>query len=265
MYSRSQIVKKYLRYYFTASNGKGHGIHSPFVFDLISNVLCDKKNYECYPEIESIRQKLLKRSVKIEVSDLGAGSALIKTNTRAVADIARSSLKPLKYSRLLYRLVKYYQPKKILELGTSFGITTSYLASGNASAMVYTIEGAPAIADIAHETFKHLGVKNIELITGNFSDALPVILGKLDTVDLAFIDGNHRRAPTLDYFRQLSEHADADTILIFDDIHWSSEMESAWEVIRMDPAVTLSIDLFFLGIVFFKHDLNHKQEFTIRF
>jgi predicted O-methyltransferase YrrM len=265
LYSRFQLAKKYFQYYLTASSGKGHGIHSPFVFDLIKNVLRDKKIYDCYAVIETGRQKLLKQSAKIEVEDFGAGSAIIKTNKRAVADIAASSLKSKKYAQLLYRMVKYYKPETIVELGTSFGITTSYLAAGNANGKIYTVEGSPAIAGIAKKTFDRVGLKNIELLAGDFNNALPALLAKLNTVDLAFIDGNHRKEPTLNYFKQLLTHSTASTILIFDDIHWSADMEAAWTEIRQHPSVTLTIDLFFVGLVFINPDLKIPQHFSIRF
>ncbi|MEO6252212.1 MAG: class I SAM-dependent methyltransferase [Ferruginibacter sp.] len=265
MYTSFQLVKKYLHYYLTASNGKGHGVHSPFVFDFIKNVLRDKKEYEYYRVIEKGRQQLLKQKGSIEVEDLGAGSAIIKTNKRVVADMAKSSLKPAKYARLLYRIVNYYKPVTILELGTSFGITTAYLAAAGHNAKVYTIEGSPAIADIAKKTFSRVGLTNVELSEGNFDIVLPKLLTKLGNIDLAFIDGNHRKEPTLGYFAQLLNCSTPSTILVFDDIHWSVEMEEAWALIQQHPAVTLSIDLFFIGIVFLNADFNHKQHFTIRF
>ena len=265
MYSRFQLIKKYLHYRLTASNGKGHGMHSPFVFDFIKNVLRDKKKHHCYDAIETARQRLLKQSAEIEVADYGAGSAIIKPGKRVVADIAGSSLKPAKYAQLLYRMVNYYQAQTILELGTSFGITTSYLAAGNANAKVYTMEGSAAIAEIARKTFKRLELKNIELREGDFNNTLPALLAKLHTIDLVFIDGNHRKEPTLNYFEQLSTHAGSSSILVFDDIHWSPVMEDAWKTITQDASVTLSIDLFFMGIVFFNPDFKIKQHFTIRF
>lgn len=265
MYTRFQLSKKYLHYYLTASNGKGHGVHSPFVFEFIKNVLRDKKDYDHYHLIEARRQELLKRSTEIEVEDLGAGSVISKTKKRAVATIAGSSLKPAKYAQLLYRVSRYYGAQTILELGTSLGITTSYLAAANDRAKVYTMEGSAAIAEIAKDTFAKLDLKNIELVQGNFNDRLPALLSKLNTIDLAFIDGNHRKEPTLDYFQQLLAHTAPTSILIFDDIHWSADMEAAWGEIKRHPSVTLTIDLFFIGIVFFNTDFSHKQDFSIRF
>jgi len=227
--------------------------------------LRDKKQYEHYPIIETARQKLLQQNGEIEVEDLGAGSSVIKTNKRKVSDIASSSLKPAKYAQLLHRIVKYYQPKTILELGTSFGVTSSYLASANLNAKLFTIEGSPAIANIARKTFERVGLNNIELIEGDFDTVLSPLLEKLNKIDLAFIDGNHRKEPTLGYFHQLLQHSTASTILIFDDIHWSKEMEEAWMRIQRSPQVTLTIDLFFIGLVFVNPDFKMKQDFRIRF
>ena len=265
MYSRVQLIKKWLRHSLSASNGKGHGIHSPFVFDLVKNVLRDRKKYDHYNIIEFVRKKLLKQTDEIEIEDLGAGSSVIKTKKRRVSDIAASSLKPVKYGQLLYRIVKYYQPKTILELGTSFGVTSSYLAAADPNAKLFTIEGSPAIANIARKTFQETRLNNIQLTEGDFNAALPSLLTKLNSIDLAFIDGNHRKEPTLDYFQQLLRHSNASTILIFDDIHWSEEMEDAWTTIQQSLKVTLTIDLFFIGIVFVNPDFKIKQHFRIRF
>lgn len=265
VYTKSQLAKKYLRYYFTASNGSGHGVHSPFVFDFIINVLKDKKKYACYQSIESTRKELLDNNTTIEVEDFGAGSTVMKSNKRKIKDIAASSLKPKKFAQLLYRIAQYYKPTSIIELGTSLGVTTSYLASGNENASVYTCEGSSSIARIAHQNFNTLQLKNIELIQGNFSEILPALLTRINKVDLAFVDGNHRKEPTLDYFYQLLAHSTNETILIFDDIHWSEEMEAAWQEIQNHPSVMLTIDLFFIGIVLLNNNFKAKQSFSIRY
>ena len=265
MYSPFKIAKKYFQYRFYSSNGKGHGVHSPFVFDFIKNVLNDKKEKECYKEIESIRSFLLKNKSSIEVEDFGAGSGVIKSNTRRVDKIAASSLKPKKYAQLLHRIVNFYKPANIIELGTSFGITTAYLAKGNIESTVTSFEGSDSIADLAQKNFNELSINNIELIRGDFGKTLPVFFKKSPVIDFAFIDGNHRKIPTLDYFTQLLQFSGENTILVFDDIHWSAEMESAWEEIKIHSSVTLSIDLFFIGLVFFKKDFKVKQDFIIQF
>jgi predicted O-methyltransferase YrrM len=265
MYSSFQLAKKYLRYYLTASNGKGHGVHSPFVFDFIKNVLNDNKHYDCYDVIELQRKKLLADATVIDVEDFGAGSSVIKSNARVVKNIARSSLKPKKNSQLLFRMVRYYRPETIIELGTSLGITTAYLANGNSRAQVFTCEGATNIAAIAQQNFKALKLDNIVLTEGDFVNTLPALLTEIKPIDFAFIDGNHRKLPTLEYFTQLLNSSTSSTILVFDDIHWSEEMEAAWATIRQHPTVTLTIDLFFIGIVCINDSFKVKQDFTIRF
>jgi predicted O-methyltransferase YrrM len=272
MYSVFQLAKKYFHYLLTAQNGKGHGVHSPFVFDFIIHVMNDKKKYECYSKIESLRKELLKNNKVIEVEDFGAGSAVIPFKNRIVKDIAASSLKKKKYAQLLFRIAKYYHPKTIVELGTSFGITTCYLASANADSKVFTFEGAKNIAKIASDNFEKCGSKNIQLVEGDFSKTLAVNepacpAGRqiLPIVDLLFVDGNHRKEATLEYFNFFLSKATNNSIFIFDDIHWSEGMEEAWKEIQSHKAVTLTIDLFFIGLVFFNKDFIVKQHFTIRF
>lgn len=265
MYSDFQLAKKYFHYYFKAHNGKGHGVHSPFVFDFIIHVLNDKKKYECYGKIESLRKKLLTNDTIIEVEDFGAGSAVIPFKNRVVKDIAASSLKKKKYAQLLFRIAKYYQAKTIVELGTSFGITTCYLASANADLKIITLEGAHNIANIALENFQEMKLTNVELLEGNFEKTLSLLNDKIENIDLLFVDGNHRRKATLEYFDLFLKKSTEQSIFIFDDIHWSGEMEEAWELIQQHDSVTMTIDLFFVGLVFFNKDFKVKQHFSIRF
>lgn len=265
MYSAPQLAIKYLQYYISALNSKGHGVHSPFVFDFIKHIKNDETQYDCYTEIESLRKQLLNNTDEIMVEDFGAGSTQLKTSKRTVNKIAKSSLKPKKFGQLLFRMVQAYKPATVIELGTSLGITSAYLANGNKHAKLTTFEGSPAIASIAQKNFKALGILNIELIKGNFDDTITPFLEKTGKVDFAFIDGNHRKVPTLNYFNQILEKSHEDTILVFDDIHWSREMEQAWQEIITQPRVSLSIDLFFLGIVFFKRIFSDKHQLSIRY
>ncbi len=265
MYSSFQLAKKFIHYYLTAENGKGHGIHSPFVFDFVKNVLNDSKFYDCYQIIEPLRKQLLKNNKLIEVEDFGAGSAFIATGKRKVNAIAKSSLKSKKFAQLLFRIAKYYKPGTMVELGTSFGITTCYLACANAASNVFTLEGSVAIGEIAKDNFNKASLKNINFIQGNFEETLPGVLNKTDRMGLVFVDGNHRKEATLHYFSEFLKRYTSSSIFIFDDIHWSREMEEAWTQIKMHPSVTLTIDLFFIGLVFFNPDIKVKQDFVIRF
>lgn len=265
MYSAFQLAKKYIQYYFRAENGKGHGVHSPFVFDFIIHVLNDTKEYECYSQVEFLRKQLLSDNTVIEVEDFGAGSALLPYKSRKVKDIAGSSLKNKKYARLLFRIANYYHSPQIIELGTSLGITTCYLAAANVYSKVLTLEGSPNIAKIAMNNFKQAGLKNIDLIEGSFEKTLPKVMNRIENADLLFVDGNHRKKATLHYFDSFLKKATPHSLFIFDDIHWSGEMEEAWKVIQQHDSVTLTVDLFFIGLVFFSKDFKAKQHFTIRF
>jgi predicted O-methyltransferase YrrM len=265
MYSSFQLAKKYLQYYVGAKNGKGHGIHSPFVFDFVTHVLNNIHTDRCYDTIEVLRRQLLTNNATIQVEDYGAGSAVIPARKRTVRAIAKSSLKNKKFARLLFRMVQYYKPDTIIELGTSLGITTCYLACAHKGSMVYTFEGAASIADIAEQNFKKAGLQNVTLVRGKFEETFQGILAGIKNADFAFVDGNHRKTATLNYFYMLQNKSAPGSIFIFDDIHWSPEMEEAWQQIQDDPSVTVTIDLFFMGIVFFNPDFKAKQNFTIRF
>jgi predicted O-methyltransferase YrrM len=265
MYSPFTLGIKYIKYYLAAFNGKGHGMHSPFVFSFITKILNDDRSFYAYTHIENLRLLLLNDPKLLTIEDFGAGSRVKKNNVRSVRDIAHSSLKPKKFGQLLFRIVDAYAPANILELGTSLGITTAYLASAKKDTAVVTMEGAKAVAEVARKNFSKLQLENIELIEGNFDDTLPAAIQKMKSIDMAFVDGNHRYEPTVRYYRELLPAMHEYSILIFDDIHWSKEMEQAWDEIRNDAAVTLSIDLFFIGLVFFRKEQKIKQHFVIRF
>lgn len=249
---------KYLSYLLTAKSA--YGIHSPFVFSLYNEVIRKKGNYYSFDKIEYQRKKFLASQKTINVVDFGTG----KSGKKTIREIALRSLKSKKYGQLLFRLVYYLKPSIILELGTSFGITTCYLASANSNASVITIEGCAETVGEAKKGFSELLFKNIQVETGDFDTVLPSIISRLPSVDFVFVDGNHKKKPTLNYFHQLMSRAHNNSVFVFDDIHWSSEMEEAWTQIKKHSEVTLTIDLFFLGLVFFRKE-QAKEHFTLRF
>ena len=265
VYNSFQLTFKYLHYLATASNGKGHGIHSPFIYRFIKEVLNDRSQYEAYGKVEKLRQKLLNDKLLVNVNDFGAGSSVNKNERRSISSIAKNSAKSKKYGQLLFRMVKFYQPATILELGTSLGITSSYLALANTAAKFLTIEGSKEIASVAKQNFESLKIHNADSLVGNFDQVLNGIVNGLPSIDFVFIDGNHRKEPVLKYFQQLSSKININSIIVFDDIHWSREMEVAWEEIRKLPSVLCSVDLFFAGIIFFNPAFREKQQFKIRF
>ncbi len=265
MFSKFELALKYIQYYLTASNVKGHGIHSPFVFQFITEILNDKTQYPAYDIVEVLRRKLKKDHTVLTVEDLGAGSAVDKNHQRTIASIANHAVKPKKFGQLLFRIVKQYQPQTILELGTSLGVTTAYLSLADPAATILTFEGSKAIAEKAKNNFSVLGLKNTRLVEGNFNETLDAMISSLPSVDFAFIDGNHRKEPTINYFNSFLPKTNNSSVLILDDIHWSAEMEEAWNYCKEHQAVTLSIDLFFMGLLFFRKEIREKQHFKIRF
>ena len=157
-----------------------------------------------------------------------------------------------------------FQPETGLELGTSLGISSAYIAKANATSSFTTIVGCSEIAAIAKENFASLNIKNVQQIIGNFDDELPKYLNRTEKLDFVFFDGNHRKEPTLNYFKQCLAKANDNSVFVFDDIYWSSEMKEAWTEIKKHERVTVTIDLFFLGIVFFRKE-QARQDFILRF
>ncbi len=239
----------------------GHSLHSPFLFDFYTNIVAATKRSNAKEPIEALREQLLKNNTVIEVADFGAGSAHNAGAKRKISDIAKTSLSSARFSRIYQRLIKHFAGETALELGTSLGINTLYLAE--AASKVITFEGAPAITDIARENFRAMNRDNIEIITGDINTTLPEFLSGAEALDFVFVDANHRYEPTIRYFDWLRLHLHDRSVVVFDDIHYRSEMEAAWNKVRSHPEVTVSIDLFRAGILFFDPSLN-KQHVVIQ-
>lgn len=239
-----------------------HGVHSPFVFNLYQNVIQHNGSYYAYGHIEKLRAELLQNNRQLEITDLGAGSKVNPTYRRRISDIAKVSAKPAKYAQLLFRLVNYFQPNQVLELGTSLGLTSAYLAGAQKRSTVFSFEGCPNLAQQAQLNWGKLKLRNIQIIPGNIDQTLPAYLERTTHVDFVYFDGNHRYEPTMRYFWLCLEKHTEVSIFVFDDIYWSKEMEKAWQEICKHPAVTLSIDLFQVGLVFFRKQ-QPKQHFTL--
>lgn len=245
--------------------GNAHAIHSPFVYEVYTKAIRPKENKASeFKYIEQLRQQLLQDSTEIEILDLGAGSRKNKSNCRKIKEIARNAEKPARFGRLFYRLTNYLKPATILELGTSLGLTTAYFASAAPDSSLLTFEGCPETARIAQENFSRLGVDNIKTIVGNIDDTLPIALEKcVKGVDMVFFDANHRFEPTIRYYELARQYANPGAVFIFDDIYWSDEMKLAWEYIKSRPEVTITIDLFWVGLVFFRKE-QVKENFVLR-
>jgi predicted O-methyltransferase YrrM len=255
-------IGSYLGHLVKARNR--HGVHSPFVYDLISQVLRTNSTLPEFETIEALRNDLLDSDQTIRVNDLGAGSRVFDMPVRRVADTAKAALKPPQQAQLLFRLARYFRTRNVLELGTSFGISTLYLALGAEEGTVHTLEGCPQTMRIAQHHFDQLKQRNIVPVLGSFRSRLPETLQKMGALDLAFIDGHHAKEPTLEYFELCLTKAHGDTVFVFDDIHWSRGMEQAWETIKAHPRVTVTVDLYNMGLVFLRTE-QAKEHFTLRY
>lgn len=260
--SKLKFLLNYIKYRFNSDNE--HNIHSPYIYEFYNDVIRDETPYYVYDDIESIRAKLLLTDMEISIEDHGAGSKVNSSNTRKIKDIAKNTLKPNKYGQLLFRLVNHFKPNSILELGTSLGISTLYLAGSSKKIKVTTIEGCPNTTKVARINFDKIGFNHIELINDTFDHYLPNHLAKTNSLDFVFFDGNHQQKATLDYFNLCVEKVHNETIFVFDDIHWSEGMTAAWETIKKHPKVSSTIDIYFMGIVFFNAELS-KEDFVLRF
>ena len=277
-------AKSWLRHQLTAWNTGGEGVHSPYLFEWVRMVMMDTNSYYKWEEIERCREKMLRDERELEFVDYGSGklkgeNGKLKGENgerRRVCDIARRSLAKRKYAQMLSRLVNWLgsplltspsrggigdetlEDRKGLtsvELGTSLGVTTAYLAAADSRNKVVTFEGCEAVATIAKENWKRLNISNIECVVGELTiDSLQFAVGSLRGIDVAFIDANHAYASTCGYFNVLADMTHEKSVIVVDDIHYSEEMERAWKEICADERVTSTIDLYQMGLVFFdKH------------
>lgn len=263
-------IKSYIKFLWQSKNE--HGVHSPFVFDLVTKCFYDKKSKldlsgseqgKQYQVLKNYRNSLLKNKSTIEVTDFGAGSKVFKSNTRPISKIAKTAGISQKRAELLYRIANYFQPSTILELGTSLGLATSALALGAKNASIRTIEGCPNTMAVAKKQLHLFKFNTVECITSQFNDYLNNCKVKTENCQLIFFDGNHSKTATLQYFELLVTTITNESVWIFDDIHWSAEMEEAWQIIKKHPKVSVTIDTFQWGIVFFRRE-QAKEHFVIR-
>jgi predicted O-methyltransferase YrrM len=232
-------------------------LHSPFIYQFYLNVLEGKTDTKA---IELLRAKLLADAATISFTDLGDNN---KTKTKSIQQIADKSSITKRYGNVLYRAAKYFQPNYTLELGTNLGLGTAYLASGNNNSTVITIEGSAAIQQLAIQNLQVANINNVSFRTGNFDSVLPEVFTHIPSFDLIFIDGNHRYQPTINYFESCLSKTSENSVIIIDDIYWSSEMTAAWNYIKAHPSVTLTIDIYRMGFVFFRSQQLAKEHFRL--
>jgi predicted O-methyltransferase YrrM len=256
------LIKAYITHRINANTL--HGTHSPFVYNLLKDVVYNQPPNPIYIGIEKRRTRLLKDKRIINITDLGAGSHYNNKKQKAVASLAQNALKSSHWAQLICRLAKWQNPQNILELGTCLGITSSYIRMAAPNAEFTTMEGCVETAAIASESLSVLMGGNTKVEIGNFDSLLPKYIALHNNLDFVYFDGNHRKEATLNYFEQCLKISNENSLFIFDDIHWSKGMEEAWEIIKKHPQVTVTIDLFAIGLVFFRKE-QAKEHFIIRY
>jgi len=252
-------AKAFLKFLWYSKNQ--HGIHSPFVYHLITKCFYNKDDFKVYKLWDTLQQQALSSEEILEVKDVGAGSKVFKGSVRPVSKIAKYVSISRKRARLMIRLVDYLSVKNALELGTSIGLGSVGIA-GNQKVNLKTIEACSATSAFAQRQFDKLKLTKITSVNSSFAESLARLKSE-EKFDLVFIDGHHDGTATLNYFESLLKHKHNDTLFIFDDIHWSPSMEMAWESIKAHDEVQVTIDTFQWGLVFFRKE-QVKQDFAIR-
>lgn len=257
-----RLAVDFLKHQFKAKTR--HGVHSPFVYRLLDQVIYDSHAKMVYQDIEQLRNELLRDERRINITNPVAGLYVNNNKQKQICSLAKNALKSARLAQLIHRLAADAKPRNIIKLGTCLGINTAYLAKAAPEARVLSIEGCPETAAIAKENLNKLHIDNAEILVGNFDIVLPGLIEGLPEIDFVLIDGNHRKESTLDYFKWCLPKLGANSMMIFDDIYWSSGMKEAWQQIIAHPEVTVTIDLFWIGLVFVKKG-QAKEDFLIRY
>lgn len=258
------FVSHFIKHYWSAT--RIDVLHSPFVFELYNSCIAREDNINpIYNEIEQLRKEARNNSTPITQIDFGAKSAQQPKRTKSVSFFAKQHAKPTRIAQIIYRVAQKYAYQHVIELGTSLGFTTLYLAKAlPQQAKFITIEGAPEIAAFAKHNVAKLKVSDkVDIRIGNFNELLPEAISELPQIDLAFIDGNHTYEATINYFNQLLPKITNNSVLIFDDIYWSEGMTRAWSEIKNHPKVTVTVDLFYIGLVYFRTE-QVEEHFKLR-
>ena len=252
-------IKQYIKFLLKSTNQ--HSVHSPFVYQFVTKCLYDKKKYDAYKKLQNYRKTLKNSKAELDITDLGEGSKTLGNEVRKVSQMVSTSSSTKKEARLLYRVAKYFKLSSVLELGTSLGVGTYAFALANENSKIITIEGCKNTSNFTQSQFQDLGIDNVYFNIGTFSFEIEKLEQK--HFDCIYFDGHHNKEATIQYFEALIPKVHNDSIFIFDDIYWSKEMTEAWDYIKAHKAVTVTVDCFHLGFVFFRKE-QAKEHFRIR-
>ena len=259
-----------IKHYLTAWNTGGENIHSPSLFYFVRMILYDKNQYYAWQDIERSRKNLLSNSNYVQLEDFGVG----KYTRRRISTIAQTSLASPKKAQILFRTIEYICQQQslvgnrlnVVELGTSLGITTAYLASQSQNNRVLTFEGSEELIRIAKNVWNKIGINNIVPISGDIDLTLESSLNKElgdEQIDFVFIDANHTYEATMRYWKLLVNRAKETSIFVMDDIRYSKQMNQAWRDICQSEKVTSALDFGDFGMLIFNPYLK-KNVYKLR-
>ena len=252
-------IKSRLNFLLKSSNQ--HGIHSPFVYDLITKCFYDKTPFSAYHNLKALRNKLIYNQDLVKVKHYSETSKVFQSNHQKISTIVKGEGSSYKKQKQLYRITNYFKPKNVLELGTSVGLGSAAMAIASNNSIIKTVEVNKNISDIAKKVFKSYQLKNIQIDTSSFKDFFKK--SNYENLDLVYLDGTCDKESTIENFNSLLKHSHNESVFIINNIYWSKEMTEAWNIIKKQKEITVSIDTFYWGFLFFRKE-QPKQHFTIR-
>lgn len=256
-----QLFRRWIIFYRRA--GTIYDVHSPFVSQLVRSMLEDHRWFYVFSDVAGLREVIKHNRKMIPQSSFGAGSQVISKKRVTISEIGKRVAIDEGNGQLLFRLVHFLNPKYLLEMGTSLGLSAIYQAAGAQEGELISIEGSSEIAQLARQHTHGLGYKNIKILNGSFEDQLPSAIRHFPRLDYVYLDGDHRLTPTLSYFETCLPHLHSESAFVVADIYWSGEMMEVWEQLKAHPSVTLSLDFYDFGILFFRKEQRQKEHFVL--
>lgn len=206
----------------------------------IEQYISDNKYSQHVNNIESARINFLQNN------------DILPSSGKSVGEYCKASSSPQSKGEFLMKLIRVIKPDNCLELGTNFGISAAYQACGlelNGKGRLITIEYNRELLPYSDDLWDKIGIKHrIQQYQGKFEDVLSEILSMLQEIDFVYIDGNHRKEPTLSYFNEIYPFLRKDSVVVFDDITWSDEMKEAWMILSKDQRINNAFEVHDLGV-----------------
>ena len=249
-------LKSYVNFIFSATNQ--HGVHSPFVYQLVTKCFYNRKNRPEYRKIGEYRKDVFQEKQQLHIQP--NCSTFFKANTYKISKLAKIYAPSWKRSKFLTRLTNYLNCKSVLEIGTQMGIRTSCFAS-HKNCDVITIDNCEETQKIAREKLKKHHFSTIKFCLQEFTQQ--EILVDQKKIDCIYIGNTRKKQSTLHLFEEALKKVHNDSVILIEGLHWSKDMNQAWKEIKENKQVSVTIDTFYLGLVFFRKE-QAKEHFKIR-